>query len=117
MTFHGLAQMTLKQTTFPSYVKILSLVKKIIVFQYLGLQLGENNSSITLDQMYYSETMKPIASNYDNSKDSLQSQIRKLLLMSGQTKLDITFVFTNWEPTLNILMTKITNMPITSLHI
>ena len=41
--------------------------------------------------MYYSENMKPIASNYDNSKDLLQSQIGKLLLMSGQTKLDITF--------------------------
>ena len=87
------------------------------VFQYLGLQLGENNSSITLDHMYYSETMKPIASNYDNSKDLLQSQIGKLLLVSGQTKLDITFDITNWAPTLNILVIKITNMPITSLHI
>ena len=44
--------------------------------------------------MNYSENLKPIASNYDNeinSKDLLQSQIGKLLWMSGQTRPDIAF--------------------------
>ena len=49
MTFYGLAQMTLKQTIFQSQGKIVLLVKKIIVFQYLGLHLVENDSRITLD--------------------------------------------------------------------
>ena len=38
------------------------------VFRYLGLHLEENDSGITLDQMNYSENLKPIASNYDNHK-------------------------------------------------
>ena len=49
---------------------------------------------ITLDQMYYSENMKSIASNYDNESNSQhlrQSEIRKLLLRSDQTRLDIAF--------------------------
>ena len=82
MTFCGLALMTLKQAIFQSYVKILSLVKKIIVFRYLGLHLEENDSGITLDQMNYSKNLKPIASNCDNesnSKDLLESQLGKLL--------------------------------------
>ena len=44
--------------------------------------------------MKYSENLKPITSNYDNgsnSKDLLQSQIGKLLWMSGQTRLDTAF--------------------------
>ena len=44
--------------------------------------------------MNYSKNLKPIASNYDNennSKDLLQSQIRKLLWMGGQTRPDIAF--------------------------
>ena len=43
--------------------------------------------------------MKPIASNYDNesnSKDLLQSQIGKLLWMSGQIRPDITFDVCQW---------------------
>ena len=65
-------------------------------FRYLGLHLEENFPRITLDQMNYSENLKPIASNYDNeinSKDLLQSQIGKLLWMSGQTRdyKDITY--------------------------
>ena len=68
------------------------------VFWYLSLHLEENDHEITLHQMYYSENMKPIASNYDNdnnSKDLLQSQIRTLLLVSGQTRLDIDLIFAN----------------------
>ena len=57
--------MTLQQTIFQSYVKILSFVKKIIVFRYLGLHLEENDSGITLNQINYSENVKQIASNYD----------------------------------------------------
>ena len=58
MTFYGLAQ-----TIFKSYIKILLLVKKIIVFWCLGLHLDEKDSVITLDQTNYSENLKPIASN------------------------------------------------------
>ena len=45
---------------------------------YLRLHIEENDSGITLDQMNYSENLKPIASNYDNesnSKDLLHMQI------------------------------------------
>ena len=57
------------------------------VFWYLGLHPGENDFGTILDQMNYSENLKPIASYYDNesnSKDLLQSQIGKLLWISGQ---------------------------------
>ena len=73
MTFYGLAQ-----TIFKSYIKILLLVKKIIVFWCLGLHLDKKDSVITLDPTNYSENLKLIASNYDNEsnlKDLLQSQI------------------------------------------
>ena len=94
MTFYGLAQMTLKQTIFQSYVKISSLAKIIIVFRYLGLHLEENDFRVTLDQMNYSKKLKPIDSNYNNAnnlKDLLQSQIGQLLWMSGQARPDIAF--------------------------
>ena len=63
--------MTLKQVR-----KIISKLSKNFVigkenhsvFRYLGLHLEENDSGITLDQMNYSENLKPIASNYDNHK-------------------------------------------------
>ena len=65
------------------------LLKNVVIgkenhsaFWHLGLHLEENDSGISLDQMNYSENLKPIASNYDNesnSKDLLQSQIGKLL--------------------------------------
>lgn len=57
------------------------------LFRYLGLHLEENDSGITLGQMYYLENMKPIDSNYDNdgnTKDLSRSQIAKLLLMTVQ---------------------------------
>ena len=70
ITFCGLALTTLKQATFQSCMKILSLVNKIIVFQYLGLHAQENDSGITLDQMNYSGSLKTIAPNYYNKSNS-----------------------------------------------
>ena len=73
ITFYGLAQMTMKQTIFQSYVQILPLVKKIIVFRYTVLRLEQNDSRIPFNQMNYLENLKLIASNYNesNSKDLL----------------------------------------------
>ena len=81
--------MTLTLAIFQSNVKILSLVKKIIVFRYLGLHLEENYSGITLDQMNYSENLRQVASNYDNesnSKDLLQSKIGKVVMDEWSNK-------------------------------
>ena len=60
------------------------------VFQYLGLHLNEHDSEITLDQINYTENLKPII-NKDKGKlkEMLQSQIGKLLWMSDQTRPDI----------------------------
>ena len=43
------------------------------LFRYLGLHLEENDSGITLGQMYYLENMKPIDSNYDNDGNPKRS--------------------------------------------
>ena len=63
------------------------------VFKYLGINLTEKNSGITIDQINYSENIKPIVStNSENkTKDYLQSQIGKLLWISSQTRPDIAF--------------------------
>ena len=52
MTLYGLAQMTLKQIIFQSFV---ISKENHSVFQYLGLHLEENDFGITLDQMNYSK--------------------------------------------------------------
>ena len=70
ITFYGLAEMTLKLATFQSYTKILSMVKKKqSVSLYLGLHLEEKDSGITLNQINYSENLKPVAYNYDNESN------------------------------------------------
>ena len=62
--------MTLKLAIFQSYAKILSLVKKKqAAFWYLGLHLEEKDSGITLDQINYSENVKPVAYNNDNESN------------------------------------------------
>ena len=63
------------------------------VFKYLGINLIEKDSDITIDQINYSENIKPInlTNNNINSKDHLQSQIGKLLWISSQTRPDIAF--------------------------
>ena len=57
------------------------------VFQYLGLHLNEQDSEITIDQINYSDNLKSITLSNNaeiNTKDLLQSQIGKLLWISGQ---------------------------------
>lgn len=62
------------------------------IFQYLGLHLNEHDSEITLDQINYAENLKPINDiDKTKTKELLQSQIGKLLWMSGQTRPDIAF--------------------------
>ena len=63
------------------------------IFQYLGINLVENGSEITTDQISYSENLKPIncMSSRTNAKDLLKSQIGKSLWMSKQTRRDIAF--------------------------
>ena len=62
-------------------------------FKYLGINLVEKNSDITIDQINYSENIKPIklTNNETIDKDHLQSQIGKLLWISSQTRPDIAF--------------------------
>ena len=58
----------------------------------MGLHLNEHDSEITLDQINYAENLKPI-NDIDKTKpkELLQSQIGKILWMSGQTRPDIAF--------------------------
>ena len=62
-------------------------------FQYLGINFMENDSKINSDQINYAENLKPInhIQNKTDTKDLLQSHIRKLLCMSSQTRPDIAF--------------------------
>ena len=54
--------------------------------------LNEHDSEITLDQINYAENLKPINDiDKTKTKELLQSQIGKLLWMSGQTRPDIAF--------------------------
>ena len=43
--------------------------KKQSVSLYLGLHLEEKDSGITLNQINYSENLKPVAYNYDNESN------------------------------------------------
>ena len=43
--------------------------KKQAAFWYLGLHLEEKDSGITLDQINYSENVKPVAYNNDNESN------------------------------------------------
>ena len=63
------------------------------IFKYLGINLIEKDSDITIDQINYSDNIKLInlKNNDINSKDRLQSQIGKLLWISSQTRPDIAF--------------------------
>ena len=63
------------------------------IFKYLGINLIEKDSDITIGQINYSENIKPInlTNNDINSKDRLQSHIGKLLWISSQTRTDIAF--------------------------
>ena len=62
------------------------------IFHYLGLHLNEHDSEITLDQINYAENLKPINDiDKTKTKELLQSQIGKLLWMSGQTRPGIAF--------------------------
>ena len=50
------------------------------IFQYLGINLMENDSKITIDQISYTENLKPINRIHNNkdTKDLLQSHAGKL---------------------------------------
>ena len=63
------------------------------IFQYLGINLMENDSKITIDKINYAENPKPInhIHNKTETTDLLQSHIGKLLWMSSQTRPDIAF--------------------------
>ena len=50
------------------------------IFQYLGINLMENDSKITIDQISYTKNLKPINRIHNNkdTKDLLQSHAGKL---------------------------------------
>ena len=63
------------------------------ILQYLGINLKENDSKITIDEINFTENLKPINQidiNRD-TKDIIQAHIGKLLWMSCQTRPDIAF--------------------------
>ena len=51
------------------------------IFQYLGINLTENNSKIFIDHSNYAENLKPIyyIQNITETRDLLQFHIGKLL--------------------------------------
>ena len=63
------------------------------IFQYLGINLKENDSKITIDEINFAENLKPINQIHNNkdTKDIIQAHIGKLLWMSCQTRPDIAF--------------------------
>ena len=63
------------------------------IFQYLGINLKENDSKITIDEINFTENLKPInqIDNNRDTKDIIQAHIGKLLWMSCQTRPDIAF--------------------------
>ena len=63
------------------------------LFKYLGIDLSENNSEISIDQINFSQNLNPI-NNFNSEidrKKELQSKIGKLLWMSTQTRPDVAF--------------------------
>ena len=63
------------------------------IFQYLGINLKENDSKITTDEINFAENLKLINHIHNNkdTKDILQSLKEKLLWMSSQARPDIAF--------------------------
>ena len=61
------------------------------IFQYLGINLKENDSKITIDEINFAENLKLINHIHNNkdTKDILQSLKEKLLWMSRQARPDI----------------------------
>ena len=58
------------------------------IFQYLGINLKENDSKITIDQINYAEKLKPI-NHINNNKDKRSSTIsyRKIVMDEQSNKI------------------------------